>query len=206
MVPHFLARFGMELRWARKVGAVQHLFNGVILLVTVVFHASVTDQQWAYATSVLVLLTSASVAALLDAGRPLARPARSARWSLAPFAAVTFFFLAMIGGLFARLQLSGFAIALGFVVVLLATAFTSRWLRSTEPRFEGFAFADEATKNGGKRSVNWIFRCSCRTGRGRSRCWRRKTTCVASTALGRTCRSSSLRRSSAIRAISPTSR
>ena len=145
MVPHFLARFGMELRWARKVGAVQHLFNGVILLVTVVFHASVTDQQWAYATSVLVLLTSASASALLDMGR---------RWTgrfvrpllMVPFAAVTFFLLCMIGGLFARLQLSGFAIALGFVVVLLATAFTSRWLRSTEPRFEGFAFADEATR------------------------------------------------------------
>ena len=145
MVPHFLARFGMELRWARKVGAVQHLFNGVILLVTVVFHASVTDQQWAYATSVLVLLTSASVAALLDLrvrwrGR-LLRPL-----VMAPFTAVVFFLLCMIGGLFARLQLSGFAIALGFVVVLLATAFLSRWLRSTEPRFEGFAFADEATK------------------------------------------------------------
>ena len=145
MVPHFLARFGMELRWARKVGAVQQLFNGVILLVTVVFHASVTDQQWAYATSVLVLLTSASAAALLDVGlrwrgrwvRPLV---------LLPFTAITFFLLLMIGSLFARLQLSGFAIALGFVVVLLATAFTSRWLRSTEPRFQGFAFADEATK------------------------------------------------------------
>ena len=146
LVPHFLARFGMELRWARRVGMVQHLFNGVILLVVVVFHASVADQQWAYATSVLVLLTSASVAAALDLAD------RWRGWRLvrslvtAPFAVISLFFVGMIAMLFVRLELSGFTIALGFVAVLLGTAFVSRWLRSTEPRFEGFAFADEATK------------------------------------------------------------
>jgi hypothetical protein len=145
LAPHFLARFGMEPRWATRVGWTQHLFNVVILVVTVVFHASVTDQQWAYATSVLVLLASASVAAMLDVdvrwrGR-LIRPL-----VVMPFAVVSLFLLSMIGSLFVRLELSGFVIALGFVAVLLATGFTSRWLRSTEPRFEGFAFADEASE------------------------------------------------------------
>ena len=145
LVPHFLSRFGMELRWARKVGVIQHLFNGVILVVTVVFHASVTDQQWAYATSVLVLLTSGAVACVIDlSGRwrgSFARPL-----VVVPFGVISLFLLGMIVALFVRLQLSGFAIGLGFVVVLLAVAFVSRWRRSTEPRFEGFAFADEATK------------------------------------------------------------
>jgi hypothetical protein len=135
----------MELRWARRVGVLQHLFNGVILLVIVVFHASVTDQQWAYATSVLVLLAGASASAALDVAD---------RWRgsflrslvTAPFALVGLFLTGMIAMLFVRLELSGFAIALGFVAVLLGTASVSRWLRSTEPRFEGFTFADEATK------------------------------------------------------------
>ena len=51
-----------------------HLLNVIILLITVVFRASPSLQQWAYATSVLVLLAGA---ALADVERPAAkRPAR----------------------------------------------------------------------------------------------------------------------------------
>jgi hypothetical protein len=66
LVPGFLARFGMELQWAHKVGVILHLFNVAILVVTIAFQASVTDQQWAYASSVLALLLTAALATLLD--------------------------------------------------------------------------------------------------------------------------------------------
>jgi hypothetical protein len=141
LTPHFLSRFGMQLGWAHKVGVIQHLFNVVILVVTFYFKASVAEEQDAYASSVLVLLAGAAAAAVLDLG---------SRWRgswfrlpvLAPFAVIFLVFLVMIGSLLLQGHLSGLAIALLFVLVVLATAFVSRWLRSTEPRFQGFAFAD----------------------------------------------------------------
>jgi hypothetical protein len=144
LVPLYLSRYGMQLEWARKVGVILHLFNVVILVVTVAFRASVSHQQWAYATSVLVLLLSASLAAGLDL---------SARWRgswgrpvvLLPFALIFGFFVLM-AGLTVRQNVSGLAIALAFVATVLATAFASRWVRSTELRFQGFTFADETSQ------------------------------------------------------------
>ena len=144
LLPHYLARFGMQLEWAHKVSVVLHLFNVTILLVTLVFRASVSAQQWAYATSVLVLLAAASVAAVLEL-RDRWRGSRLRPLVLTPFALIALFFLCE-AALTVLLNRSGLAIAAVFVGVLLATAFVSRWLRSTEPRFEGFAYADERSK------------------------------------------------------------
>jgi hypothetical protein len=145
VVPTFLARFGMQLAWAHKVGVVLHLFNVAILVVTVAFRASVSAQQWAYASSVLVLLLSAALAAALD----LWARWRGSLWKpvvVAPFLLITGFFLAMVGVLLVR-HASGLAIALLFVAIVMVTAFVSRWLRSTELRFQGFAFADEPSRS-----------------------------------------------------------
>jgi hypothetical protein len=145
LVPHYLARFGMQLAWAHKVNVILHLFNVTILVVILLFRASVSAQQWAYATSVLVLLTAASFAAVLDVR---ARWQGSWRRWLAgpPFYLIALFFLCE-AALTAGVNATGLAIAAAFVVTLLATAFVSRWLRSTEPRFEGFSFADERSKS-----------------------------------------------------------
>jgi hypothetical protein len=144
IVPDFLSRFGMQLSWAHRIGVITHLFNGVILLVTVAFKASVTAQLWAYATSVLALLFGASLAALLDVGHrwkgnPLGIVARL------PFLLTTLLFLGM-GILIVAQQPVGVSIALLFVLVVLLTAIVSRWLRSTEMRFEGFEFHDEPSR------------------------------------------------------------
>jgi hypothetical protein len=144
VVPHYLARFGMQLQWAYQVGVILHLFNLIILLVTLVFKASVSSQQWAYASSVLVLLTSASLAAVLDVRR---------RWRgswllplmVAPFCLIFLIFLSM-AGMTIYLNRSGLLIALAFVVCVLVTAIFSRWLRSKELRFQGFDFADDYSR------------------------------------------------------------
>src|SRR5262249_32093553 len=120
LVPGFLARFGMQLEWARKIGVILHLFNGIILLVTLYFKASVDYQQGAYATSVLALLTGAAAAAFLDV---------RARWrdSLArhvvafPFLVAFVFFLTMTG-LTIFGNRSGMGIALAFIGVTLVTS------------------------------------------------------------------------------------
>jgi hypothetical protein len=144
VVPHYLARYGMQLQWARQTGVILYVFNLLVLVVTIAFHASVSAQQWAYATSVLALLAGASVAAVLDV---------RARWAgswlmplmVAPFAVAAFFFL-VTGALTTFEHSEGLAIALSFVLVTVVTAFVSRWMRSTELRFAGFTFADEVSE------------------------------------------------------------
>jgi hypothetical protein len=117
----------------------------VVLVVTLVFRASVSAQQWAYATSVLVLLTSAALAVMID----LRSRWRGSRWRpvvLLPFFLISTFFLVMAGLTLVKNR-SGLYIALLFVGVVLVTGFLSRWLRSKELRFHGFTFADEYSRS-----------------------------------------------------------
>ena len=111
------------------------MLNGIIVLVTVVFHASLSAQQWAYATSVLVLMGGASLAATWDLDERLA----GRRWRLlavAPLRWLCGFFLAMTA-LTLFINRSGLVIALAFVLSILVTSFFSRWLRSTENAVRG---------------------------------------------------------------------
>jgi hypothetical protein len=144
LVPEYLSRFGMQMEWAHRVGVILHLFNLVTLLLTVAFRASVSAQQWAYATSVLALLLAAAVAAVLDLRHRL-RGVTLGWLAQVPFALVAGLFLVM-GVLLVISHQSGLLIALAFVAVVLVTAFVSRYLRATELRFEGFVFPDEATR------------------------------------------------------------
>lgn len=144
LLPHYLNRLGMEVSWAGRVGVILHALNLIVLLVTVVFRASPSSQQWAYATSVLVLLAAAAFAAAMDRNR---RPPFGARRVLraANFSIAAAFFLTMTG-LTVLINHSGLTIALSFVAAILTSSFISRWIRSTELRFEGFEFADDATR------------------------------------------------------------
>jgi hypothetical protein len=134
----------MDVSWAGRLGAILFVLNGVVLLVTVVFQASPASQQWAYTTSVLVLLAGAALAASKDLSATT--PHRLQRLALVvPAAAASGFFLVMTG-LTILLNSSGLAIAMCFVLAILVSSFVSRWARSTELRFEGFEFADDASQ------------------------------------------------------------
>ena len=140
LLPHYLHRLGMEVGWAGKVGTILHLLNVIILIVTVVFRASPASQQWAYATSVLVLLGGAAIAAARDLLQPSMRTVgRVIAGGLAASGAGFFFGLT---GMTVLINGSGLAIALSFVAAIVVSSFVSRWIRSTELRFEGFDFAN----------------------------------------------------------------
>ena len=145
LLPHYLNRLGMDVHWAGQAGVILHILNVIILLVTVVFHASPSLQQWAYATSVLVLLAGAAIAAAKDLRRKSARGFVGTLCLLISACAASFFYAMTCLTVFTNY--SGLTIALSFVAAIVITSFVSRWIRCTELRFEGFEFADEQSQS-----------------------------------------------------------
>jgi hypothetical protein len=142
LVPDYLHRFGMQLEWAHRLGLILHLFNVINLGITLAFHASVQAQRGTYATSVLVILTSAGVAAWLDLRR------RTGFWHT-----VLRGFFVLLSIAFAAAALlamvrspAGLLISFAFVAATVFTSIISRGMRSMELRIEGFDFVDPESK------------------------------------------------------------
>jgi hypothetical protein len=143
LLPRFLLRFGMELKWADRWGVLFVCFALINLLVTLYFRASVLAQRGAYATGVLALILSAAIVTYLDHRRAAhGHPGRWLRWY---YGAVTVVFLATLLAVILRFP-SGLFISLLFIGTILASSVVSRALRSDELRTIGFEFADDHSK------------------------------------------------------------
>ena len=129
LVPRYLPRYGMAPEWTRATRPLVTLFTAITFVITIIFNADVEAQGGAYATGVLVLMTSAALAVTLGLAR------RHERIWIA-FAAITLIFVyTTITNVIERPD--GVQIATWFIVTIIVTSLISRVLRSTELRVQG---------------------------------------------------------------------
>jgi len=144
LVPQYLPKYGMAPEWARAVRPLVLLFTIINLIVTLVFKANVDAQGGAYATGVLVLITSACFASVIDVYRR-----RTGRWYSRlswPFTIITLAFVYTTIVNEVEKHFEGLIISSFFIAAIMITSFVSRLLRSRELRFTGFLLADGESK------------------------------------------------------------
>jgi hypothetical protein len=127
LVPRYLPRYGMAPEWATATRPLVILFTAITFLITVIFNANVEAQGGAYATGVLVLMTSAAFAVTL------------ASWDVVGqrvlFGAITLVFVyTTVTNVIERPD--GVKIAAWFIATIIGTSLISRVLRSTELRVQ----------------------------------------------------------------------
>ncbi len=127
IVPRYLPRYGMAPTWARMNRPLVLVFTAIAFIVTLIFHADVEAQGGAYATGVLVLMTSAAFAVTLAS--------RHGRNRYAPwiFGLITIVF-AYTTTVNVIERPDGIRIASCFIGTIIVVSLLSRINRSTERR------------------------------------------------------------------------
>jgi hypothetical protein len=125
LVPRYLPRYGMAPGWARAVRPLVLVFTAVGFLITWLFDADVDAQGGAYATGVLVLMTSAAVAVTFSA-RNRGQRKRSIGFGII---AVVFIYTT-VANIFERPE--GIRIAAFFIAGIIVISLLSRIRRSFE--------------------------------------------------------------------------
>lgn len=142
--PRYLPRYGMAPNWAKAVKPLVFLFTAINLIVTWIFNANVTAQSGAYATGVLVLITSGCVATVIEKWR--ARRGRFWLFRVAwVFVFITVVFLYTTSAVIFE-KPDGIKIASCFIAAVIVSSLLSRTARATELRFSGFQFKDEQSR------------------------------------------------------------
>ena len=134
LIPRYLPRFGMAPEWAATTRPMVLVFAGIAFAVTLLFHANVDAQGGAYATGVLMLMTSAAVAVTISLWK------QRLRWPFLLIALI--FFYTTVQNV--RERPEGIKISSLFIVAMIVTSLISRAVRSTELRITGVALDQDA--------------------------------------------------------------
>jgi hypothetical protein len=165
LMPRYLPRYGMAPEWAKATRPLVLLFGLITLLITILFNADVEAQGGAYATGVLVLITSAGVAATLN------ERARKRRFAAFGLITLVFVYTTLLN-VYERPV--GFKIALWFIGAMIFLSLVSRVMRSTELRIQGVQPDDAALgfiRNTGGAPVRIL---AIRPGDGRKEAYEKK--------------------------------
>jgi hypothetical protein len=127
IVPRYLPRYGMAPDWTRATRPLVLVYTAIAFAVTIIFNADVNKQGGAYATGVLVLMTSAAVAVTLATWRE-----GLTRYAFLAISLVLGYTL--VANIIERPE--GIKIASFFIVSIIVVSFISRALRSTELRVD----------------------------------------------------------------------
>jgi len=129
IVPRYLPRYGMAPEWTRAVRPLVLVFTAIAFLVTLVFKADVNAQGGAYATGVLVLMSSAAVAVTISAHK---KGQKTATW--------LFGFISLVFGYTTVANMverpDGLRIASLFIFAIVLMSFISRVWRTLELRVD----------------------------------------------------------------------
>ena len=135
IVPRYLPRYGMAPQWAQATRPLALVFTIIAIAVTLIFNADVDAQGGAYATGVLVLMSSAAIAVTL------AMRKRGENWI--PFLIIAMVFVyTTIQNIHERPE--GIKIASFFIFAIITASLFSRVWRSTELRVERIELDDLA--------------------------------------------------------------
>ncbi|MBA3471620.1 MAG: APC family permease [Rubrobacter sp.] len=129
VVPRYLPRYGMAPDWTRAVRPLVVIYTIIAFTITIIFRADVDAQSGAYATGVLVLMTSAAFAVTLSSRR------RGSRSRTIVFGLIFLVFAyTLVANVIERPD--GIKIASFFIGAIVITSLVSRVSRTTELRTE----------------------------------------------------------------------
>ena len=135
IVPRYLPRYGMAPDWALATRPLVLVYTAIAFAVTLIFKADVNAQGGAYATGVLVLMSSAAIAVTLSVW-----PKGAIRYAFLLISLV--FVYTTVLNVIERPE--GIKIASFFIGFIVATSFISRIYRSTELRVRHIEIDDQA--------------------------------------------------------------
>jgi hypothetical protein len=138
IVPRYLPRYGMAPEWARATRPLVVVYTVICFAVTILFDANVDEQSGAYATGVLVLMTSGAVAVALSIWRQGSRT----KWVFLLIALI-FIYTTIVNIIE---EPGGIQIASFFIGAIIVTSFFSRAVRSTELRVDGVELGETAKR------------------------------------------------------------
>ncbi|WP_328512596.1 amino acid transporter [Streptomyces sp. NBC_00376] len=152
LMPRYLPRYGMAPQWARAVRPMVIVFILVAFLVTWIFDASVDAQGGAYATGVLVLISSAAIAVTIAA-----RKAGQHNWTIA-FAVISAIFLyTTVANVIERPD--GVKIGACFIAGIILVSLLSRLARAFELRVTSVTMdgvAERFVRDAASRRIRFI--------------------------------------------------
>ena len=152
LIPRYLPRYGMSPEWAGATRPLVVILTSAGFLITWIFDADVNAQGGAYATGVLVLMTSAAVAVTLAA-----RKAGQLRLTFAYAAIALILAYTLFDNIKQRpdgVKIGGCFIAAIIVVSLLSRLFRVLELRTTEITYD--SMAEMFVRDAARRSIRLV--------------------------------------------------